>query len=55
MKCNYYREKGHCSKGNDPNDTSFMGDCIYKDGEITIKADIHCSEGIKKLNIKKGK
>ena len=53
MKCNYYIEKGCCSKGNDPIDKSQMGDCLYKDGEITEKAIIHCSEGEKQLNIGK--
>lgn len=52
MKCDYYREKGYCCKGNDHIDKSQMGDCIYKDGEITEKASIHCSEGKKQLGIK---
>lgn len=52
MKCEYYREKGYCSKGNDSTDTSNMGDCIYKDGIITLSASIHCSEGKKLLKIK---
>lgn len=52
MKCSYYREKGYCSKGNDPVDKSDMGDCIYLNGEITDKASIHCSEGKKLLGIK---
>ena len=49
MKCGYYREKGYCSKGNNSIDTSQMGDCVYKDGEIIRKANIHCSEGKKQF------
>jgi hypothetical protein len=52
MKCKYYRKKGYCSKGNDPIDKSNMGDCIYRNGLITEKANIHCSEGKKLLEIK---
>ena len=52
MKCEYYREKGFCSKGNHPIDKSDMGECIYKNGEITDKAVIHCSEGGKELGTK---
>lgn len=46
MKCRFYKEKGQCLKGNDPTD---MGECVYKDGNITDKAAIHCSEGRKKV------
>lgn len=44
MKCSYYREKGYYSKGNNPIDKSDMGECVYKNGEITDKVSIHCSE-----------
>jgi hypothetical protein len=50
LKCQYYKEKGHCSKGNDPVDTTLMGDCVYKNGEIRLSSEIHCSEGEKLLN-----
>ncbi|WP_407301578.1 hypothetical protein [Clostridium botulinum] len=52
IKCKYYKEKGYCSKGNDTIDESLMGDCIYKNGVITGKAVIHCSEGKKQLEMK---
>lgn len=58
MKCKYYRENpiremdGFCSKNNHPYDTSEMGECIYTNGEITEKANIHCSEGERLLGIK---
>lgn len=45
MKCKYYREKGYCSKNNHPVDINDMGECIYKNGEITAKSSIHCSQG----------
>lgn len=47
MKCNYYRETGYCSKGNDQYNKNDMGECIYENGEITAHAAIHCSEGKK--------
>lgn len=49
MKCKYYRKYGQCAKNNDEND---FGDCIYKDGIITEKLNIHCSEGRAKLRLK---
>lgn len=53
MKCKYYREKGYCSKDNNPTDVNDMGECIYKNGEITNKAGVHCSEGKKLFNKEK--
>jgi hypothetical protein len=50
LKCQYYKEKGHCSKGNDPVDITLLGDCVYKNGEIRLSSTIHCSEGEKLLN-----
>lgn len=52
MRCEYYREKGYCSKGNHPTDKNDMGECVYVNGEITNKVGTHCSEGKKFLEIK---
>lgn len=49
-KCTYYVKKNGCSHLNDMYD---LGECIYKNGLITSKAEIHCSQGKKYLGLDK--
>jgi myo-inositol-hexaphosphate 3-phosphohydrolase len=45
-QCKYFVQPNGCSKDNDHNE---LGECIYRNGVLSYKSSIHCSEGKKLL------